>query len=606
MPRLAIGPEFPRELSALAQPVRRDAVVALRRFLLNVSGAPHPERVRGARDPRVATLRLAEGHRGVVVRQRDVYWLRTLLPDPEAWAFARRHRYGVNPAIGVVEEWDDEALARVEPALRRSARSGRLFAPICDGDLLGLGLDGHALPLFRLITTEADVAALEPLLPPTQYVPLAVLARGGTLSEAWRELNAWRAVDRDEGPIDTEDLYAALLRSPDRAVFVSDKVTLDRVLEAPAWCTFLYPPQHRLARAAGYEHPVLVVGGAGTGKTMVALHRAAHLAARGSGPVLLVTFSQSLVEELSAKLDVLIEDEVVRKRVEVDNAERLAVRIVAAAEGHRPALVGRGARSLAQLTDDALRLLSITTGDLLDDVDPGRKPYRHMVVDEAQDVSPAQWRLLRAAVPRARDDLFIVGDPHQRVTDTKVALGAVGIPAAQHALDRSHRLPQELLSFTVRLRGGGPSPGLVTGVTDLSAFSATRHGERPVVRAYDTPEAELAGLRGTIDAWLADGVPAREIAVGARNQRLVRDAKRALRGLDVRASTFQHMKGLEFERVALIGVAEGVVPEPPPDEPYARARALQRERSILFVACTRARSMLYISHSGRGSPFLPL
>ncbi|MBB6546182.1 UvrD-helicase domain-containing protein [Nonomuraea rubra] len=606
MPRLAIGPEFPRELSALAQPVRRDAVVALRRFLLNVAGAPHPERVRGARDPRVATLRLAEGHRGVVVRQRDVYWLRTLLPDPEAWSYARRHRYGVNPAIGVVEEWDAEALERVEPALRRSARSARLFAPICDGDLLGLGLDLEALPLFRLITTEADVAALEPLLPPTQYVPLAVLARGGSLSEAWKELNAWRATEQEPGPIDPEDLYAALRRSPDRAAFVSDKVALDRVLEAPGWCTFLYPPQHRLARAARFEHPVLVVGGAGTGKTVVALHRAAHLAARGAGPVLLVTFSQSLADELSAKLDLLIEDEVVRKRVEVDNAERLAVRIVAGAEGRRPPLVGPGARSLAQLTEDALRLLSITTGDLLDDVDPGRKPYRHMVVDEAQDISPAQWRLLRAAVPRARDDLFVVGDPHQRVTDTKVALGAVGIPADQHALDRSHRLPQELLTFAVRLRGGSPSPGLVKGVTDLSAFSADRHGERPVVRAYDSQEAELAGLRGTIDAWLADGVPAREIAVGARDQRFVRAAKRALTGLDVRASTFQQLKGLEFERVALIGVAEGVVPAPPPEEPYARARALQRERSILFVACTRARSMLYISHSGRGSPFLPL
>ncbi|MEV0622852.1 UvrD-helicase domain-containing protein [Nonomuraea sp. NPDC050404] len=607
MPRLAIGPEFPRELSALAQPVRRDAVVALRRFLLNVAGAPHPERVRGARDPRVATLRLAEGRRGVVLRQRDVYWLRTVLPDAEAWSYARRHRYGVNPVTGGVEEWDAEALERVEPALRRSARPSRLFDPICDGDLLGLGLDGRAMPLFRLITNEADVAALEPLLPPTQYVPLAVLARGGTMSEAWRELDAHRASDdRPPGPIDPDDLYAALRRSPDRAAFVHDKVSLDRLLRAPDWCTYLYPPQHRLARAAGYEHPALVVGGAGTGKTVVALHRAAHLAARGAGPVLLVTFSQSLAEVLSAKLDLLIEDEVVRKRVEVDNAERLAVRIVTRAEGRRPALVGPGSRSLAELTDEALRVLSLTTGDLLDDVDPGRKPYRHMIVDEAQDISPAQWRLLRAAVPHARDDLFIVGDPHQRVTDMRVALGTVGITAVQHTLGRSYRLPQELLSFVVRLRGGGPSPGLVEGAADMYDFSAVRHGPHPIVRTYDTQESELSGLRAMIDAWLADGVPPGEIAVGARDQRLVRAAKRALAGLDVRAATFQHLKGLEFERVALVCVAEGVVPQPPPDDPYARARALQRERSILFVACTRARSILYISHSGRGSPFLPL
>ncbi|MEU1723969.1 UvrD-helicase domain-containing protein [Nonomuraea sp. NPDC005692] len=604
MPRLAIGPDLPGELGALAQPVRRDAVVALRRFLLNVSGAPHPERVRGCRDAKVATLRLADGHRGVVVRQRDVYWLLAVRPDPEAWSYAQRHRYGVNPVIGVVEEWDAETLDRVEPALRRSARPSRLFEQICDGDLLALGIDVHALPLVRLISTEADVAALEPLLPPTQYAPLAVLARGGTLSEAWRELDNWRARDEETGAIDPDDLHAALLRSPDRAVFAADKVELDRVLGAPDWCTFLHPTQHRLARAGRYEQPVLVVGGAGTGKTIVALHRAAHLAARGSGPVLLVTFSQSLAEELSGRLDVLIDDETVRKRVEVDNAERLAMRIVADAEGRRPALVGPGARSLAQLTDEAIRLLSITTGDLLDDVEPGRKPYRHIVVDEAQDISPAQWRLLRAAAPHAHDDLFVVGDPHQRVTDTRVALGAVGIPAVQHDLRISYRLPQEILSYVVRLRGGGPANGLVKGVAELFGYRATHNGRRPVVRAYDTPESELAGLRATVGGWLADGVPEGEIAVGARTPTLARAARDALDGLDVRVATFQHLKGLEFERVALVGVAEGVVPGSLPEEPAARARALQRERSILFVACTRARTMLYISHSGRGSPFL--
>ncbi|GAA3202493.1 UvrD-helicase domain-containing protein [Nonomuraea roseoviolacea] len=604
MPRLAIGPGLPGRLSALAQPVRRDVVVALRRFLLNVAGAPHPERVRGARDSRVATLRLGEGHRGVVVRQRDVYWLRTVLPDAEAWSHARRHRYGINPVLGVVEEWDADALERVEPALRRSAGATRLFDPICDGDLLALGIDVRALPLVRLITTEADVEALEPFLPPTQHAPLSALARGGSLSEAWRELDGWRAVEEEPRQIDTEDLYAALCRSPDRAVFVADKVELDRVLGAPEWCTFLRPPQHRLAHAGRHEQPVLVIGGPGTGKTLVALHRAAHLAARGKGPVLLVTFSQSLGEDLAARLDTLIGDEAVRKRVEVGNPERLVMRIVSEAEGRRPALVGPGARTLAELTDEALRLLSRTTGDLLDDVDPGRKPYRHIVVDDAQDYSAAQWRLLRAAAPHAHDDLFVLGDPHQRVTDTRVALGALGIPAEQRALRVSYRLSQEVLSFAVRLRGGGPVDGLVKGMSPLYGLRAEGAGGRPVVLAYESPEAELAGLAATVGAWLEEGVPPGEIAVAARTPALVRAARRALGERDVRVSTFQGLKGLEFERVAVIGVSEGVVPETPPDDPAARARALQRERGMLYVACTRARSILYVSHSGRGSPFL--
>nr|BFE83440.1 hypothetical protein GCM10020093_060410 [Planobispora longispora] len=128
--------------------MRRDAVTSVRRFLQNVSGAPHPERVRGARDDRIATLRLADRYRGVVVRQRDVYWLLTVLPDADAWSYAQRYRFGVNSVLGVVEVWDAAALGRVEPALRRAAGTctTRLFADFCDTDLAALGIDHRFLP----------------------------------------------------------------------------------------------------------------------------------------------------------------------------------------------------------------------------------------------------------------------------------------------------------------------------------------------------------------------------------------------------------------------------------------------------------------------------
>ena len=70
------------------------------------------------------------------------------------------------------------------------------------------------------------------------------------------------------------------------------------------------------------------------------------------------------------------------------------------------------------------------------------------------------------------------------------------------------------------------------------------------------------------------------------------------------------MKGLEFQAVAVIGVEQGVVPDPaavtPDDEdPPAHAQDLQRERCVLFVACTRARDHLYVSGAGEPSLFLP-
>jgi superfamily I DNA/RNA helicase len=70
------------------------------------------------------------------------------------------------------------------------------------------------------------------------------------------------------------------------------------------------------------------------------------------------------------------------------------------------------------------------------------------------------------------------------------------------------------------------------------------------------------------------------------------------------------MKGLEFQAVAVIGVEQGLVPEPgavtpETEDPLAHAQDLQRERCVLFVACTRARDHLHVSGAGEPSPFLP-
>ncbi|MEO3811992.1 UvrD-helicase domain-containing protein [Sphaerisporangium sp. B11E5] len=688
MPRLAIAPEVHRDLGALAPAARQEAVVSLRRFLRGATSAPHPERVRNTRDPRVATMRLTVHHRGVVVRQRDVYWMLAVLPDAEAWSYAQRHRFAVNAAGGMAEVWDAAALEAVEPALRRAAESGgrRLFAHVCDTDLLGLGIDTWLLPLVRLMASEATLEALEPLIPESQYAPLSVLADGGSVAEAWRALDACAAVPATS--VDVSDLAAALERTPGSAVFVVDAEELDHLLDRPRWCGFPYAVQYRIAYHDGHDGPVLVTGGAGTGKTVLALHRAAHLARTGGGRVLVVTFSQATVADVAAKLDVLVDDARVRARIEVGNVERLAHRIVAEAEGRPPLLVGApdvatlwqeaaelygaphspaflmreweqvilaqnlctmqeylaasrpgrsveldrgeraevwraiehvtgrlretGRRTLLQLAARASTLLGRTTGDLLGDDAPGHEPYRHIVVDEAQDLHPAQWRLLRAAVPPGPDDLFIVGDPHQRVFDTRIALSTLGMKAETYRLTVSRRLSQETLTWAVRLRGGGPVDGLVDGVTELAGFRAGHSGPRPAVREYTSPDAELAGLVAQIRDWLAEGVPAGAMAVAARSADLVKNAKAALgaAGLRVRVTPLHGLKGLEYRRVALIGVAEGVVPAPgsltPAEEdPTARAHDLQRERGLLYMACTRASERLYVSYSGRASPFLP-
>src|SRR5690606_34299387 len=78
------------------------------------------------------------------------------------------------------------------------------------------------------------------------------------------------------------------------------------------------------------------------------------------------------------------------------------------------------------------------------------KPYRHIVVDEAQDLSPDQWRLLRAAAPEAPDDLFIAGDTHQRIYNNHVSLREVGINVTGRSsrLSINYRTTAEILRWS--------------------------------------------------------------------------------------------------------------------------------------------------------------
>ena len=95
------------------------------------------------------------------------------------------------------------------------------------------------------------------------------------------------------------------------------------------------------------------------------------------------------------------------------------------------------------------------------------KPYLHLIVDEAQDLHPAQWRLLRAAVAPGPDDLFIVGDPHQRIYDNHVSLGKVGINVKGRSkrLTINYRTTHEILALAVPRSARTRSPAWTTRPT---------------------------------------------------------------------------------------------------------------------------------------------
>ena len=137
---------------------------------------------------------------------------------------------------------------------------------------------------------------------------LDVRARAAATSYAGSRTEVMEQVTapvRAPEPVDTTD-YAAAVARPATPVS-SDDAALQAVIDQPfaQWQVFLHPTQRRLVERT-FNGPAKVSGGPGTGKTIVALHRARHLAAQlpagEDRRVLLTSFNRNLAAQLRALL----------------------------------------------------------------------------------------------------------------------------------------------------------------------------------------------------------------------------------------------------------------------------------------------------------------
>ncbi len=137
---------------------------------------------------------------------------------------------------------------------------------------------------------------------------------------------------------------------------LTDAEELRRALDYPweRWTVFLHPEQEETIRR-DYSGPARVSGSAGTGKTIVALHRAVHLARRHpDARVLLATFSDTLAHALRIKLRRLTGDEPqLAERIDVHSLDRLGQRLYKAHFGSLRLVAPDELRRLLQEASDA-------------------------------------------------------------------------------------------------------------------------------------------------------------------------------------------------------------------------------------------------------------
>ena len=562
---------------------------------------------------------------------------------------------------------------------------------------------------------------------PWQGEALLNLATGATIEEIREDFGLRPSRDVSAEPTDA-DLIAGLRTRAARSTFTwleSDE-DLRRAIEGLSfaeWQLFLHPQQRALVerRANG---PMRVSGGAGTGKTVIAVHRAVELATRdkagGLEPrILLTTYTRNLADDLRRQVAQLeprlpFTEKLSEPGVMVSGLDRVARMILQQAgarispiaqevigqprgrvltyprenvwqevltlmgdelpEGLRSAdfleseyeLIvlpqrvttlkqylrvrrpGRGValdrskraavwKAMERYRDRSADLgvtsfdeqLALAAAWLDHEAALGTpRPFRHVLVDEAQDLTPAHLQLLRALVEPGPDDLFLAEDSHQRIYGKKITLSHYGIQVRGRSrrLTRNYRTTRQNLDVAFGILDPGTYEDM-EGQAEEHHYVSPRSGPEPLLLHASDRADELSKAAELLTVWLEqdrdseDSAP-ESIAILVRD-RYQRDAVvngLAQHGVEVRAvdreaagrgrpvvMTMHRAKGLEFRKVLLFDVSKNAIPRPLRDQQYSDADsddALLRERSLLYVAATRARDQLAISWSGEASPLI--
>ncbi len=328
-------------------------------------------RVEKAKDPNFWSVRVNLDLRLIVHKTETSLLLCYTDHHEAAYRWAERRKLEIHPTTGAAQFVEIRETVRevfvpvyVHGEKPESA-SPPLFAHIPDSDLLRYGVPPEWMDAVKGVN-EDGVLDLADHLP-------------GEAAEALLDLATGVTPQIPPTPAENEDPFA----HPDalrRFRVMTNLEELERALEYPweKWTVFLHPVQRQSVERE-YNGPARVSGSAGTGKTIVALHRAVYLARNNpDARILLATFSDTLANALRTKLRRLISNE---PRI----AERLEVHAMNAI-GRRLYALNFGPPKLASRADTKA-LLEQCAGEV-----EGHRFSLHFLMTEWEQVVDA-WQL---------------------------------------------------------------------------------------------------------------------------------------------------------------------------------------------------------------------
>jgi len=698
----------------------------------------HIEKMNNPVDHRARTGRVDLALRAVLYRidtadSEPVYVYAGTWQHDEAIDRARTRKLRVNPVNGIAELIEVSTPETVPSADQYAAEpvTAPAHAPYLrelgyqPTDLTALGFDELIISALFAATTDDELFAIaETFENQWQESVVLGLAVGDSIDKITSDLALDQAEPVDSQPDDVDNEDKQILKSfrhpasQMQFTLVENDEELRRVLEDGdfgAWRVFLHPEQRKYATQS-YNGPFRLTGGAGTGKTVVLLHRSKHLQLLQAGSrIVLTTFTKALAGNLQRDL------------------ERLDPSITLATVLGAPGVLVRGIDALAAAVKDAAgasfaEAASLVLGgaieqvnsvhsnrdgwrEAIDDIDPPlpeailtptffeaeylqvvlpnlvtsaqeyaatRRPGRgialdrakralvwevieqyrkrarlfgqlsfaevseigaawlrshpegaeplvdHILIDEGQDLVPSHWRLIRAIVPVSANDVFIADDTHQRIYGQHVVLSRFGlkITGRSRRLTLNYRTTEQNLRYAMQILKAGEYVDSDNDVEGIVGYRSARRGPTPQTIPAKDDDEQFTNIAELVQEWIDLGVTPGTIAVLARSNNRAKHVQDALAQHGISAElltnakshltrpvvlTMHTAKGMEFSRVILFDVSDGSIPLPWALKEYAPEEmkdALLRERSLLYVAASRARDELFVSWKGSPSSLI--
>lgn len=296
------------------------------------SSAMHLEHYTEAVDRKVRSARVDQAYRAIVIapEQGDTFLLMHVDHHDKAYRWCRNKRFEVHGNTGVLQVFDVEEVAQAAAAEapKFKATPDYALAKLTDEQLFEAGVPEPLLPAVRAITSDAALDALSPYLPKETAQVLAFVACGETVDKALAEvLGPETPPTLPAGPGDFRPLSETTNQD---LIFIDGEDQLKTILQASLeeWRVFLHPYQRKIVEW-NVNGPIKVNGAAGTGKTVVLMHRAVHLAKeleKNDQQILVTTFTTNLSATIKGLIGKLARQQNVPQpdRIQVTNLYALA------------------------------------------------------------------------------------------------------------------------------------------------------------------------------------------------------------------------------------------------------------------------------------------